>query len=1302
MLKFLRPRDAAQNAPSTPDSAAPKQERIDPRHTPEAEQVVSQIEEKIVDSEGLLGGLDRLAREEIITDPAALDEIYARQEVGREKPGKADASAFEEAGAGLRVKNAIVRVLTLGLAGSSDMLRGDGIKVDKRKLKTGEEDREKALTGVELFAAARKYGINLSEVAVDSASPDFTKKLVKSGAGAEKVILRNKTEGEADRKAREILNRELDKLVTGFNLDPVKDKDLVVGPVLVREKTRLETFKKQKEQNQDILDPGSLAKLEAEEAVRQTAIDEKQEALNNNLEVIREPLSERRGNLIEAISGFSALLGEAAAREDGYKQEIKGLEARLRRIQGAKEIAGVLGDEVKGWEEAKAQAEVNLKDFREKKESLNKRLTALKKNQAEVEKTLNRINAIGKTPAELRAEREVERLHQERLKQDTGIAAAQAGGAKQILGGELVGGTFSSGDLAGNALSETNMAVPPARPAGRTPRPVQITRPAAAEAGVEPIREGEPEHIGDDYQDNIAREKRRIELDRAAVEERRRTEADQTETQLGGRAGGTTKKWFRPVEKIGSRLKQPGAEASRAAELGPEPVRKGQWTDDATADGLALEIDNERKNKKKRINKIDQHVNEMVEDDQSADTDDLEARASEERAGIALDQAADERRKIALDQVEAKGGRFRKLIGRWFRPTGVTGRLLRQTGAETASAGNPAVEAPAPELGRREGQRAEKREIEIVRPVRFWLNRIFGMVLEGGAAEVMEEYFREKGKPFDATAPMTLNLAMEAYTRYLMKLKGMDLGKAVSTAKSHFEKSFSTSRRITSEIGDVAFNLADQIERAGATAEASESARVGRGEKFDIRFTGKERWELGRYGASEALAKARASEMPVEPVKRGGKKQEPEDGVGALAEGMDAAIAGDAPRAKARARGKKLRPAGEREADAGERVKVSRRRQELAAAARENVDYEDAPTRTFKGKKEEPEAEAPTAPPLNSLEGALEQAKAQIKVTGDKLVESSATAESTRQELRAKLGKDGSLSAKEWIDLFKLANISPAIKEEVEKNIFQSDKIDVDRYNEGSMETVYEISLRNIYGYEIGSVASNELIDHFLGRKTGGESPAEDKEVAPAARPAQEWLSIFGLGITAETRKYFAFPGLSFKKTRLTKEQAVKASVNYLAKFTSLRRDEAKKLINDKLDHREYYRPDDPATDKKAGERPEEATGLTHESARLELRAKFSQNGFLSASEWMKLFDLRVTKSSTKYFLLPDRNFDASAKMTREQATRAYVAYSVDVDHLTSDKARGVVTEKLAEKTATGKEIAEGKAEEKSEKINPS
>lgn len=380
-----------------PSAETPAEPERTPEYSRETLNMIESLDNGLADSENLLSGLGRLAREQIITDPKELEEIYAPKQIGKLGLEKYDASIFEAAGRGLRIRNAI------NLGQYKYALRGEeGMVVDTRKLKEEAEGEKFELNADELKKIkkrAEKFGLNPEEINPQNLKTTF----IEGEKGAEKIILRKKTEQEADQTAGNILERRLKELET----KPGQD--------LIKQKENLEEFIKEKKQHASILDEASLAKVENEEIARQELIKQNQETLNSDLEIFGQPLWEHRQELASALSDFSFLLEEVTGQEKIYEHEINGLQTKISKIKGSKQIREILGDNIKEWEEQKAQAEVNLKDFKEKKEALNKRISKFKTSQAEVDAALDRINNIGKTKQELKAEKAAKQL--EKLEQ---------------------------------------------------------------------------------------------------------------------------------------------------------------------------------------------------------------------------------------------------------------------------------------------------------------------------------------------------------------------------------------------------------------------------------------------------------------------------------------------------------------------------------------------------------------------------------------------------------------------------------------------------------------------------------------------------------------------------------------------------------------------------------------------------------------------------------------------------------------------------------------------------------------------
>lgn len=386
----------------------PEQIQAEPEKTPEYSgetlRMVEEIDNSIEYSQSLLGGLDRLAREKIIAD----QEIDPHKEIGRLSLKNYDASEFEEASRGLQIRNLIHR--------NKYALKGREGLVDTRKIKEEAKGKEYSLNPDEL-KRLKKFGLNPKKINPEDFATTFIEG--EKGEGAEKVILRRKTEQEMDKTAGDILEKQLKNLETN------------TGTELVKQKQGLEEFKKEIEQHKDVLSSEHLTRADNEYLERKELIGEKQENLNSNLEIIRSPLLEQREKLTQALENFSSLLKDTDGQKKVYQTEIKNLQEKITKISGTKQLKEVLGDEIKQWEQEKKQAEVNLKDFQKTKDSLNKRIIELKKSQTEVDAALERINNVGKTKAEKAEEEKKQREKQRREREYQREQRERASGARR-------------------------------------------------------------------------------------------------------------------------------------------------------------------------------------------------------------------------------------------------------------------------------------------------------------------------------------------------------------------------------------------------------------------------------------------------------------------------------------------------------------------------------------------------------------------------------------------------------------------------------------------------------------------------------------------------------------------------------------------------------------------------------------------------------------------------------------------------------------------------------------------------------
>ncbi|MDO8667907.1 MAG: hypothetical protein Q7K35_02285 [bacterium] len=764
-----------------------QEEEIKPEHSPEAQAVVSRLDEEIENSQAFLGGLGKVAREEIISNLDGsedfFDEIYAPKEIGRlGLKAEHDASAFKSAGMGLKVRNKLAEWFSLkaewfsfkGAVGSKYALEGKKGLVDTRELKKGYKGRERKLKPDELKEAAEKFDLSPEEIN----QKEYIRTYVKGKEGTEKVVLAEKTAEEMNKAAGEILARHLNKLETetGPNLAKERERHLnkletETGPNLakeresleisIKEREDLEIFREKKEENKKIIDEETLVRLKNQEISWQKKIDEKQEALNRemkkidekqealNLELgyISQPLLERQGFLNERLNGFSVLLEEVTNQEGVYEQEIEDLVDIIRKLQSYKKIGGSLEDEVKKSEKLKAQAEANLKMFRSRKEKLNQRQTKLKRSLDEVNAVLEKINKISKTPAELKVEKTP--AEKEPVKSRPG---------KIELGAKAKMIKIEWPDE-GKKLETTEAEAPGS----------------------------------DSTDDNWATEAK--ERERAGAHEREGIDLENGATsQIAGR-----------VIKVRPKKRETVSPLAKTA------VSDRNWTDEKVEEILAEQAANEKR--LREVNRAVDEVNELNE------------------AGDSGDEALEERRKIQADQPQVKSGRFKpgetgsesvwSTGKKGFKPKGRMRELNKRPGIETAPVVPPAAIEFTPKQELKERQKVENEKKGTTMKTGIWLFRLFGT--EWKYDNVIVNNFKLKGV-FDGMVDMTLIQAMNAYGAYIVEANKVEPKDAVETVKRHFTRTFKSNKGIVGEIEVIADNWTE-LQRQAKIYDTTEDSR---------------------------------------------------------------------------------------------------------------------------------------------------------------------------------------------------------------------------------------------------------------------------------------------------------------------------------------------------------------------------------------------------------------------------------------------------------------------------------------------
>ena len=374
---------------SNEEENIPEQEEVN--ISPETQEQIEVLQKGIDSSKELSDGLGRIAKEKILKGMISSDELKEMyyKKIGEGNLTESDAFAFEGADEGLRAKHFFKKIITLGKSGSKHVLKEEGgFLVDKREL-------------MEEFEGKK---INMGSSEAVRRGLDIRGNYKIQYESGKKIIFGEQTEQEAYETAGKIFKEQLKKLETETDGN------------LIKQREKSEKLGRDIEKFEVDLGPEATESLREEKASLEESNKDEQEKLDSSLEVIREPLKIRQEYLAESINDLTVLLEGSSARDGEYKNEIKELNDKIKRILGSEIIkeSPVVKEKIEEWEEQKAQLEANKEAFNEKKKELEFRITALKSSKKEIDATLIRINSIGKTKEELRAEKEIERENKEK------------------------------------------------------------------------------------------------------------------------------------------------------------------------------------------------------------------------------------------------------------------------------------------------------------------------------------------------------------------------------------------------------------------------------------------------------------------------------------------------------------------------------------------------------------------------------------------------------------------------------------------------------------------------------------------------------------------------------------------------------------------------------------------------------------------------------------------------------------------------------------------------------------------------
>jgi hypothetical protein len=363
--------------------------------SPQVAEQLSKYDEAIRGREGVIRSLGVIAKEDIYAGDAEAEKTIKQKESGQfSLDDEVDSVAYKEAGLGLQLKR------MFGLGKKDSVQTAHRGLLDKREFNQaavgneydlGKKEQEKVRDGLVQDGLA----------AEDVVGMEFTKNYKEVDGQIIKTIERTRTEEEMQKAAEKLLVEDLARLQT------------VDGANLIKNKEALERHNKNKVSLKELsadLDEKTkgdiMEKLAKEEESAMNAIKEQAEMLDKQLEKYRTPLTERLTGINEMAAEFTGIFNELKGREEIFLTQAKNFEAKIKQAGKLELLGGVGADLMKALAERRDQNAVDLAALKSRRETIQNRLEALKKDKQETEKILERINNIGKTKTEIKIEKD--------------------------------------------------------------------------------------------------------------------------------------------------------------------------------------------------------------------------------------------------------------------------------------------------------------------------------------------------------------------------------------------------------------------------------------------------------------------------------------------------------------------------------------------------------------------------------------------------------------------------------------------------------------------------------------------------------------------------------------------------------------------------------------------------------------------------------------------------------------------------------------------------------------------------------
>jgi hypothetical protein len=298
------------------------------------------------------------------------------------------------------------------------------------------------------------------------------------GGRVVKILERTKTEDEIARAAAKIIEADLTGLEKGLGADLIKNKESL--------EKHNESSKSVKELTRDLgpaATKGIEDKMKKEGDKKTEAIKKGKETLDAELNKFRLPLEGRLKEISGIVDEFSTAFEDLKINENIFAERVRNFDAKIRQAERSGLLAETKKDLLEALATQKAQDVVDLKALKDKRETVQNRLTALKRDKEQTEKMLERINRIGKTREDLRKDQEAVRAAAEAAKSEAEATPPDAETGKSPAEGEAEDGDGDSGGAESGPGATSGAEAPAGAPKAGAAATKPEESPAEAPAG---------------------------------------------------------------------------------------------------------------------------------------------------------------------------------------------------------------------------------------------------------------------------------------------------------------------------------------------------------------------------------------------------------------------------------------------------------------------------------------------------------------------------------------------------------------------------------------------------------------------------------------------------------------------------------------------------------------------------------------------------------------------------------------------------------------------------------------------------